>query len=77
MIDRTPRLVEGGGTAISDAIDFSIRLHDGVAAARRVIDVSGDGRNNMGSSTMATSPLPASPRAAAAGITVNGLPCLT
>ncbi|MCH7932052.1 MAG: DUF1194 domain-containing protein [Proteobacteria bacterium] len=76
MIDLTPRLVEGGGTAISDAIDFSIRLLDGVAAARRVIDVSGDGRNNMGSSTTATSPLPASPRAAAAGITVNGLPIL-
>ncbi|MFP6740849.1 MAG: DUF1194 domain-containing protein, partial [Alphaproteobacteria bacterium] len=32
MIDLTPRLVGGGGTAISDAIDFSIRLLDGVAA---------------------------------------------
>ena len=76
MIDLTPRLVGFGGTAISDAIDFSIRLLDGVAAARRVIDVSGDGRNNMGSTTMATSPLPASVRAAAAGITVNGLTIL-
>jgi len=76
MIDLTPRLVTYGGTAISDAIDFSIRLLDGVAAARRVIDVSGDGRNNMGSTTIATSSLPASTRAAAAGITVNGLTIL-
>ena len=76
MIDLTPRLVDGGGTAISDAIDFSIRLLDGVAATRRVIDVSGDGRNNMGNATLATSPLPASPRAVAAGITVNGLAIL-
>jgi hypothetical protein len=70
MIDLTPRLV-GGGTAISDAIDFSIRLLDGVAAARRVIDVSGDGRNNMGGYWIT-----ATPRAVAAGITVNGLPIL-
>ena len=76
MIDLTPRLIGGGGTAISDAIDFSIRLLDGVAAVRRVIDVSGDGRNNMGSTTMATSQLPATTRAAAAGITVNGLTIL-
>ncbi len=76
IIDLTPRLVTDGGTAISDAIDFSIRLLDGVAAARRVIDVSGDGRHNMGSTTIATSPLPASTRAAAAGITVNGLTIL-
>ncbi len=76
IIDLTPRLVTDGGTAISDAIDFSIRLLDGVAAARRVIDVSGDGRHNMGSTTITTSPLPASTRAAAAGITVNGLTIL-
>ena len=76
MIDLTPRLIGGGGTAISDAIDFSIRLLDGVAAVRRVIDASGDGRNNMGSTTMATSQLPATTRAAAAGITVNGLTIL-
>jgi len=72
MIEFTPRLVDGGGTAISEAIDFSIRLLDDVTAARRVIDVSGDGRNNMGDYVIA-----ATPRAVAAGITVNGLPILT
>ncbi len=71
MIDLTPRLVGYGGTAISEAIDFSIRLLDGVAAARRVIDVSGDGRNNMGGYFIT-----ATLRAMAAGITVNGLPIL-
>ena len=76
MIDLTPRLVGFGGTAINQAINFSIRLLDGIAAARRVIDVSGDGRNNMGSTTMAASALPALVRAAAAGITVNGLAIL-
>jgi hypothetical protein len=71
MIDLTPRLVTSGGTAISDAIDFSIRLLDGVAATRRVIDVSGDGHDNLrGYSITATS------RAVAAGITVNGLAIL-
>ena len=71
MIDRTPRLIGYGGTAINDVIDFSIRLLDGVVAARRVIDVSGDGRNNMGGYWIT-----ATPRAVAAGITVNGLPIL-
>ncbi len=71
MIDLTPRLVGFGGTAISDAINFSIRLLDGVAAARRVIDISGDGHDNLrGYSITATR------RAVAAGITVNGLPIL-
>ncbi len=70
-IDLTPRLVRGGGTAIGDAIDFSIGLFDDLAAARRVIDVSGDGHNNMGGYSIA-----ATPRAVAAGITVNGLPIL-
>ena len=76
LIDRTPRLSGAGGTAISAALDFSLRLFDGVAAARRVIDVSGDGRNNMGSSKIASSALPVSVRAAAAGVTVNGLAIL-
>ena len=73
LIDRTPRLISGGGTAISDAIDFSIRLllSGGVVATRRVIDVSGDGRDNMGAIGV-----PATLRAVATGITVNGLAIL-
>ena len=73
LIDRTPRLILGGGTAINDAIDFSIRLlqSGAVIATRRVIDVSGDGRDNMGSFGV-----PATLRAVAAGITVNGLAIL-
>ena len=73
LIDRTPRLISGGGTAINDAIDFSIRLllSSGVVASRRVIDVSGDGRDNMGAFGV-----PATLRAVATGITVNGLAIL-
>jgi hypothetical protein len=71
MIDRTPRLVNEGGTAISHAIDFSIAMLGRVSAARKVIDVSGDGRNNMGGYVIT-----ATPRAVAAGITVNGLAIL-
>ena len=67
-IDRTPRLVEDGATAISDAIEFSARLLSQVAATRRVIDVSGDGRDNQAGDTM-----PGRDWALAAGITVNGL----
>ncbi len=70
-IDRTPRLVNEGGTAISHAIDFSIAMLGRVSAARKVIDVSGDGRNNMGGYLIT-----ATPRAVAAGITVNGLAIL-
>ena len=72
-IDLTPRLVAGGGTAIGSAIEFSAGLirSSGIVAARRAIDVSGDGRNNMGGATNA-----ATPRAVAAGITVNGLAIL-
>ncbi len=70
-IDRTPRLVNEGGTAISHAIDFSIVMLGRVSAARKVIDVSGDGRNNMGGYLIT-----ATPRAVAAGITVNGLAIL-
>ena len=71
MIDRTPRLVNEGGTAISAAIDFSIAMLGRVSAARKVIDVSGDGRNNMGGYVIT-----GTSRAVSAGITVNGLAIL-
>ncbi len=73
-IDRTPRLVAGGGTAIADAIDFAAGLFRGnqIRTTRRVIDVSGDGRGNMGPARS----LDAALRAVNAGITINGLAIL-
>jgi len=60
-----------GWTSISAAIDFSARLFpaSGLAAQRRVIDVSGDGSNNDGRPVTE-----ARDEAVAAGITINGLP---
>ena len=60
-----------GWTSISAAIDFSARLIQvsGLEAGRKVIDVSGDGRNNDGRDVTA-----ARDDAVAAGITINGLP---
>jgi hypothetical protein len=59
-----------GRTSISAAVDFSVlRLAaSGVAAERRIIDVSGDGTNNAGRLVTA-----ARDEAVAAGITINGL----
>ena len=71
LIDRTPRLVEDGATAISAALDYAARLALGVNAERRVIDVSGDGRDNQSGDI-----LEGRIKAVAAGITVNGLAIL-
>ncbi|MBB3017160.1 hypothetical protein FHR70_000200 [Microvirga lupini] len=61
------------GTSISEAIDFSLALMGSshVLAARRVIDISGDGSNNQG-------PLITEMRdkAIAHGVTINGLPIM-
>jgi hypothetical protein len=61
------------GTSISRALDFARTLiaTAPVTAARRTIDVSGDGPNNLGPPVTA-----ARDRAVAAGIVVNGLPIL-
>jgi hypothetical protein len=60
-------------TSVSGAIDRAVGLLDasGYRAARRVIDVSGDGANNDGRAAAA-----ARDDAVAAGITINGLPIL-
>ena len=71
LIDRTPRLVQDGATAISAALDFAARLALGVNAKRRVIDLSGDGRDNQSGEI-----LEGRIKAVAAGITVNGLAIL-
>ncbi len=72
-IDSTPRYLIGGGTAIGGALEFAIRQlqMNGFEGRRKVIDVSGDGRTNQGSS-----PAKARDRAVAAGVTVNGLAIL-
>lgn len=61
-------------TSISGAIDFAVRMfeNNGFESARRVIDVSGDGRNNQGRPAWA-----ARDDAVAKGITINGLPILS
>ncbi len=61
-------------TSISGAIDFAVRMFDGNGfdGTRRVIDVSGDGRNNQGRPAWA-----ARDDAVAKGITINGLPILS
>ncbi len=69
-----PRAVPAGSTSISGAIEYAMTLFRDprAAAARRVIDVSGDGLNNMG-----RPPKTARDKAVAAGIVVNGLAILT
>jgi hypothetical protein len=59
------------GTSISGALAFSSALFDGngFASARRVIDVSGDGPNNMGLPVV-----PVRDAVIAQGVTINGLP---
>jgi hypothetical protein len=59
-----------GRTSISAGIDFAVKLlaDSGIAAERRVIDVSGDGTNNAGRPVN-----DARDDAVAAGIVINGL----
>jgi hypothetical protein len=68
-----PRTIFGGGTSISGAIDHSRALlqTSPFAAPRRVVDVSGDGRNNRGRSLEA-----ARTEALTDGLIINGLPIL-
>lgn len=73
VIDRTPRFVVGGGTAIGGAIQFSVRelQRNSFEGRRQVIDLSGDGRANQGAQ-----PADVRDRAVAAGVTINGLAIL-
>jgi hypothetical protein len=72
-IATTPRQLFRGGTSISGAIDYAARLFpdSGLAGERHVIDVSGDGANNIGRPAA-----DARDAAVAAGIVINGLPIL-
>lgn len=61
------------GTSISGGIEFAAGLFDdnGIEGIRRVIDVSGDGANNMGKPVEA-----ARDQVLAQGIVINGLPLM-
>lgn len=68
------RQLFGGGTSLSGAIDYGIKLMEEspFRGERRVIDISGDGSNNRGRPAEA-----ARDEAVSAGIVINGLPILT
>jgi len=70
-IEAAPRQLFGGGTSISGAIDYSRLLlaQSPFEAARRVIDISGDGSNNAGRSVTQ-----ARDEAVHDGVGINGLP---
>jgi hypothetical protein len=72
-IAAAPRQLFGGGTSISGAIDHALTLFgsDPFSGGRRVIDISGDGRNNRGRQAAE-----ARDDAVRAGVSINGLPIL-
>jgi hypothetical protein len=72
-LERSPRMLFGGGTSISGAIDYGANLFAACPfpSTRRVIDISGDGANTSG--RMVTD---ARDEAVAKGIVINGLPIL-
>ena len=72
ILSRLPRQLAEGGTSISTALRFSaLQFERAPAAERRVIDISSDGRNNIGPPVQATRD-----NLVARGITINGLPIL-
>ncbi|MEE8276345.1 MAG: DUF1194 domain-containing protein [Alphaproteobacteria bacterium] len=66
-------IVRARRTSISAAIDYAVPLfeNNGYEGTRRVIDVSGDGYNNIGRPV-----IEARDAAVATGITINGLPII-
>ena len=70
----TPRFVLRDGTSLSNVIETSARLFrgNGYEGNRKVVDISGDGTNNIG-----YEPTVARDMAVRAGITINGLAILT
>jgi hypothetical protein len=73
-LQAAPRVLFGGGTSVSGAIQYGAESIDAnrFAAQRKVIDVSGDGANTSGPPAKT-----ARDRAVARGFTINGLPILT
>jgi hypothetical protein len=72
-ITAAPRRIFGGGTSLSGAIDFSTQLMSSspYRGIRKVIDISGDGSNNLGRPVEQ-----ARDEALQQGIRINGLPIL-
>lgn len=72
-IQAMPRMIQGGHTAISNALAFGLQELEinRFEGLRRVIDLSGDGRNNDGFRLASTRE-----EVLARGITINGLPIL-
>ncbi len=72
-IEAAPRMTQEGATSISAVVAYGIGLFEAnrLTGARRVIDISADGRNNTGHRIRAVAPL-----AAISGVTVNGLAIL-
>jgi hypothetical protein len=70
VLEDTPRNLGGGATAIGAAMQYAaaLLLTAPVAATRKVIDISSDGRSNRG-----IRPSVARDRIAVQGITINGL----
>jgi hypothetical protein len=72
ILSRMPRRLAEGGTSISAALIFAeAMLSEAPSAERRVIDVSSDGRNNIGPPVSI-----ARDRVVGRGITINGLAIL-
>jgi hypothetical protein len=72
VLERMPRRLAEGGTSISAALMFSeVLLTQAPQAERRVIDVSSDGRNNIGPPVNRVRD-----RIVAKGITINALTIL-
>ena len=74
LIEAAPRRLMGGGTSISGAIDYSVKAMatSPFRGTKRVIDVSGDGANNIGRPAEQ-----ARDEAVRQGMQINGLPILT
>ncbi|GAB4186928.1 MAG: DUF1194 domain-containing protein [Thalassobaculales bacterium] len=73
LIERAPRVTENW-TSISAALDYATTLIEtsGFESTRKIIDISGDGKNNSGRSVVL-----ARNRALAAGIVINALPIIS
>jgi hypothetical protein len=74
LMATTPRQLYSGGTSISGAIDYAMKWfpQSPFRSERRVIDVSGDGANNVGRSVRRSRD-----EAVADGVVINGLPILS
>src|ERR1700712_2062170 len=74
LISASPRQIFGGGTSLSGAIDFAVLMLNAspYRGERKVIDISGDGSNNLGRPAEQ-----ARDEAVKMGVRINGLPILS